>query len=688
MNAVRPGWMPLGRLMGLVALCGAVLFVQQAPAAPPAPAAQQQEQKEEAKPAEQSPAPVAAPVKEQAVTGAIEFGYRWAPGLAGNERVYRSIVNLGEGPKLFGANLTFRSPKPAWFDRLGIQASSWGGEPYNTARVDVGREGVYAFGFNYRRLDYFNILPSFANPLLAFGSELSQNGRDIERRLFDAQLDVFPGRRISPFFTYSRSAGSGPGLTTFVGPGNEYLVDTRLDDAVDLFRGGTHLNFSRLNLTLEAGGTRFRDDQRVFYDAGPNPGNRRTPLLGETMRLDRVEQSYRAQGNTFFTRFSGQLRAASFLDLSGQFSFSQPSLDFTFAQFSAGNFVRSPAFQSFASERTGSSGEALRPHPSGNLAMELRPVPRVRIVQSWHKDRFHISSSAFLSETLAGVTGLQGSTAPPTVELRESAFGILTSDYNRHQVEAIVDVHPRVTLRGGHRLEWAEIVVPPRILSASSAAERGRQRRQVGLGGVEIRARKELTLHFDAEASSGDSVFFRTGLLDYQKVKIRGRYRPRPWLSVNGGFSLLRNNNNRPDIDSEFRSHESSVSVFFAPSAGRRISLSVDYTHSVLDSDLFILLPPFFERGRSIFAQDAHYAGLFCNLGLMRGARLNFGGTLLVSDGSRPTRFYQPRAELHVPLRPRLGWTSEWRWYGFREENYRFENFNSHLFSVGLRLTL
>ncbi len=699
-------WFVLARILGLAALAGGLLFAQQPAAteqkgasaqkagAEQKPAAEQKAaveqegaQKEEAKPQEQAPS-VAAPAQEKTVTGNVEFGYRWVPALAGNERVYRSIVNLGEGPKLFGADLSFRSPRPALFERLDLQATSWGGEPYNTARLNVGRQGIYALDLQYRRLDYFNILPSFANPLLDLGSELSQNGRDFQRRMLDVQLDVFPSRRFSPFFAYSRTAGTGPGLTTFVGPGNEYLVNTRFDDAVDLVRGGTHLNFSWLKLTLEGGGTRFRDDQRVFYDAGPNPGNRRTPLLGQTMRLDRAEQNYRAEGSTFFTRLSFQLQARSRADLSGQFSFTQPSLDFAFAQSSAGNFVNAQALRNFTAENSRSLSEALRPHPSGNLTLELRPVSRVRIVQSWYTDRFHISSSALFSQTLTGVTGLQGSTPPPTVELSESAFGILTTEYNRHQIEAIVEAHPKVTMRGGHRLVWADALVPARILSQDGAAGRARQRHQVGLGGVEFRPRKDLNLHFEAEASSGDSTFFRTGLLDYQKIKIRGRYRPRPWLAVNGMFTFFQNSNDRPDIDSRFRSHESSFSVLFSPREGRRITLAVDYMHSVLDSDLLIILTPFFDRGRSLYAQDAHYAGVFCNLGLVRGTRLNFGGTLLVSHGTRPTHFYQPRAELFVPLQSRVGWTSEWRWYGFSEERYRFENFNAHLFSVGLRLTL
>jgi hypothetical protein len=49
----------------------------------------------------------------------------------GNESVYRSLVNLGEGPKLFDANLSMNSPLGSnrYLDRLHFSASAWGGDP-------------------------------------------------------------------------------------------------------------------------------------------------------------------------------------------------------------------------------------------------------------------------------------------------------------------------------------------------------------------------------------------------------------------------------------------------------------------------------------------------------------------------------------------------------------------------------
>ena len=63
------------------------------------------------------------------------------------------------------------------------------------------------------------------------------------------------------------------------------------------------------------------------------------------------------------------------------------------------------------------------------------------------------------------------------------------------------------------------------------------------------------------------------------------------------------------------------------------------------------------------------------------------GGSLLVSSGSRPTRYYQPVAKLFVPVAKHAALFAEWRYYGYGEAFYLYEAFRTHLFTTGLRLT-
>ena len=679
----------------MIALLAGLLAAQTAPPAAGAAAPGQAETQEAGPQQEAGPeTQVAPPEAREPVTGFLDFGFRWVPRLDGNEDMYRTFVNYGEGPKLFGANLSLENLKPAWFDRFHVQANSWGGEPYSTVRVNADRAGSYEFSFSHRRLDYFSNVADFANPLLGFGVLDSQQARDFQRRMWDAELTLWPHHRISPFVQFSRTARSGPGFNPFVGSGNEFVSNVRFDDSTNLFRGGTHVNFSRIRFTVEAGGAEFDDSERLFFGGPRSFGNRLTgtrapsPVLGRTTFLDAAEQRYRVEGNSFFARASVFAQPFSVLDVSGQFAFSQASRDFRFEETATGSFAVTPQLIGFSQAASQAFGEALRPRPSGNVSLEVRPFSRLRIIDSFYTNRFHQSSSRLFTQVLSGVVGLAGTTAPPTRQIEEPGFGLYTTDYNRHQVEAIVAVHPRVSLRGGHRLEWWDVKLPAPVLAGGVQFEEGEQRRSIALGGFTVRLLRDLHLTGDTEISSGDTALYRISLLEYQKVKLGLRYRPRPSLSVFAKFTYLGNDNDQSTIELEARSRDLAVGAFFAPNDGRRVTVALDYSHSDIDSDIFYLAPSTRDRERFVYDLEAHQASAFVNVAIVRGARISLGGAVVVADGNRASEFWQPQAELSIPLHRRVNWLNQWRYYGYRSDNYLFENFNSHLFSTGLRVTV
>ena len=110
------------RLLIALALCG--LLAAQQPAAPAATPA-----------ASATASPV--PSDENWLTGYIDLGYRWQTGVYGSLDTYRSIVDLGSGPKLLGTDFTIRDAKHRLFDRIDIRAFNWGDDPYSTLHADV-----------------------------------------------------------------------------------------------------------------------------------------------------------------------------------------------------------------------------------------------------------------------------------------------------------------------------------------------------------------------------------------------------------------------------------------------------------------------------------------------------------------------------------------------------------------------
>jgi hypothetical protein len=691
-------------------LLAAFPWAQSPPAAPAAPVADQtkpdpakpdpakpEQSTTEAKPADSAapaaapaPAPAAAP---EAITGFLDFGYRFIPSSNGNVDVYRSIVNLGQGPKLFGGDITYRPIKGSeaakLFDRLEISATSWGGEPYNSARVSMDRSGVYDFSFNYRKMDYFNNLPNFANPELSTGSTISQNARDTERRLFDAQLDLFPNSKWAPFIAWSRDAGDGPGLTNFTNVYDEFTSNTLFNDAEDMFRAGTHFNTRTFHMTVEAGGLWFHNDQQVLYNGATNYGNVGFPLLGVLQSITADSQNYNATGSSFFSQASGAWSPYSKLTFTGQLSFSQPSLNLAYGESAAGNLLLESQLLAYTGESATATGQVLKPHPTGTVGMDWRPFHKLRILQSFYTDRFHVSSGALFVQTLTGVTGLFGGGPLPNYSTSTANTDLLVSVYSRYQAEAFYDVTSRITLRAGFREELANAVVPAPGLDLFGNPELGAERHSTVLSGIDVRLFKGLTAMAEGEASIGHgSVYFRTGMPDTDKFRTRIRYKLSSSLSLGLVDTWMNGSNSLPGVNSTYSARQTSANLMFAPHEGKRISLSLDYTNSYTHSVVPILDPTYETSSNSLYVMRASTAGAWVDLALFHGAKLSFGGSLLLSSGSLPTNFYQPRARLAVPLAPRVTWNTEWQYYGYRESLYPVENFNYHLFSTGLRLRL
>ena len=82
--------------------------------------------------------------------------------------------------------------------------------------------------------------------------------------MMDFELDLRPGKWIVPYLAYSHDSGFGTGITDFVSGLNSYPVDDKPRDSTENYRGGLRVEMKKFHVTLEQGGTTFKDDQQVF----------------------------------------------------------------------------------------------------------------------------------------------------------------------------------------------------------------------------------------------------------------------------------------------------------------------------------------------------------------------------------------------------------------------------------------
>jgi len=624
---------------------------------------------EPAKPAEQ-PATTTTAAGEGWIQGSFELGYRWIPNIGGNFNAYRSVVNLGEGPKLLDADFTLIDPSKRLFDRADVHATSWGGDPYNTLRVDVKKDGLYRLTADYRNIAYFNFLPTYADPTLSLGTLLDQNSFDTAIRTTNIQLDILPKKWITPYLGFERNTQFGRGVTVFQTDRNEYPVASLFSDQTNNYRAGVRMELGRYHLTIEQGGTTFKDDQGAS-DTLTNPGNFTGTFLGQTLPLSRMNELYRVRGDSIYTKALVAANPYSWLSVTGDFIYSKPRTDINYTEASAGTFFLNRILQFYSAGQDVLTGDANQPHTSASVTVELRPLPKLRIVQRWMTDRFHNASNALLAENLV-IAG-----APFTDQ--QLANDRLILNYSEEEIDAFYDLTSHITLRGGYRYTWGDADVRAPILTGLSL-EPGNLRRHVGIAGFTYRIGQKFRVIADAEGSSSDQTYFRTSLQEYQKAHIRASYDLLTTLRVATDFNLLNNNNPDPSVKLDFSSKVESASVNWTPKWIKGAHLLLDYSRSAVRSNILYLVPQTLSPASSVYRENGHALTAVANV-----KWVSFGGTLFISSGSRPTRYYQPLARLSVPLNKHVQWNTEWRWYSLNEVFYAFEGFRSNQLITSLR---
>jgi hypothetical protein len=625
-----------------------------------------------------------APDAEQGVTGQITLGYRWNGDVRGNENVYRSIVDLNSGIRLVDLDLSVTKANKL-FDRLNLRVGDWG-DPYNHAFLDVRSNKWYQFTGDYRNFLYFNNLPTFANPLLGNGSLSSQRSYDMQRRMSNFELDLLPSSRFIPYIAYSRSAGSGSAISEFVnGAQNQYPVRTILDDASDTFRGGFRLELHRMHASIEQGRINFGDRQRNYLNAFTT-GDRTTPYLGQTLDLTGVQQSYGVSGHSNYTQMLFSAAPFSWADVRASVLHSRPETSVAY-EASAGGVLVAPNGVDLASTvHEMGSGDSAMPHNSADVGFEVRPFSRMRILGSWMTDHYRVTSAALLVQSL-----LFGSTTASTVASTQTpASDVNQFHYNREQLDVLLDVTKKITLRAGQRFVWGDSFV--RATITGFPLETSELRQSVGLAGISVRPSQKLSGNIDLEAASGSHSFFRTSLQDYHRVRARLRYQWTPSVQFGVVSSETHGENPVAGVGYDFAYYANAFNANWRPGSNKHFGITAEYMYSTMRSDLnYYLEPESLQRVRSFYSEHGHTASGLLDLTLPKigsapAGSLSVGGAMLTVGGTRPTDFFQPLGRLTVPVRKNVEGVAEWRWWGYNESIYSFEGFRDHQLLIGLRL--
>jgi hypothetical protein len=211
----------------------------------------------------------------------VELGYRFT-NITGNEDMYRSQINEREGFLLRGLTLQTADfgGKLEFIDQFRLDATDLFAGPSGSLRLEAVREGTYKFRFSYTHREHYSALPEFANPLLSQGIIPGQHTFDRDRDTYDAELEILPGKVITPIIGYTYSMYRGPGRTTYFLGQDEFHLNSHLDDSEQEIRGGIAFNAGPVSGQFIQGWRKYNSDDSLTLVPGTNAGNNSLELLG------------------------------------------------------------------------------------------------------------------------------------------------------------------------------------------------------------------------------------------------------------------------------------------------------------------------------------------------------------------------------------------------------------------------
>jgi hypothetical protein len=634
--------------------------------------------KTDAKP-DQSPVPSGEPW----INGSIDFGFRFVQNVRGSQDTYRSIVDLKSGFTVTGADITISDPKHRLFDKIRIHGSDWGSAPYTTLNIGITKAKLYDFSADYRTAEYFNYLPSYADPLLSRGLTLNEQAFDDQRRFANVSLELLPANWVIPYVAFSRDSDTDFGSTVFVTDVNEFPVPEADFNRTNLYRGGLRFEFRKFHATVEEGATGYRENQTVYQSPGStNYGNNPALYFGQTVDLTNLLANYGINGSSYYTKALFTANVAPWIDFYGQFMYSEPSSSVQYNQAAAGNLVLQSQILFYTSQEFLLSAAAQLPHTTASAGAEMRPFRRVRIVESWLTDRLHNAGSATSTNLLVST---------PSQQMAAALASSLVNNYNQAQVDLYFDATSKLTLRGGYRYVWGDAADNLLPLAELTGPEMTAMHRNVALAGFTFRPIQRISVTGESEVASATGNYFRTSLYNYQKVRGQVRYQALKTLSVAVDFIMLDNQNPTPGVNYDYSSRQESASLFWSPMGGKYFDIEGSYTRAGIVSDIGYLAPQNLSPQLSRYIDDSHIASGLLNVKLPHTAtfapKLTAGGSLFISSGSRPTSYYQPVATLWLPINKHVSAFADWRYYGYGEAFYLYEGFHTTTFTGGLRFS-
>jgi len=299
-------------------------------------------------------------------TFSVEAGAQWDD-VTGNEDSYKSQVNEDSGLLLHALRYAFINSKEgsALMDRFQIDASGFGAVPHGRVKIDAGNARGYRLKLEYSRFEHFSAIA--INPQPEPPGIL--HSIDRTRQRLNVELELLPQYRLRPVIGYSWNSYDGPGRESYHVGGDEFALDSQLDESETEITVGLAYETSRIQAEVMQGWRDFSgtEDRTAQLEEGQSS----RPILGNDIVLDNYTSRTRYDSETPVTRALFKARATDQVRILATYIHADASSEIAEDESYSGSFASYAINRFFNGASASVRSKTEAPSWRGNVRLEV-----------------------------------------------------------------------------------------------------------------------------------------------------------------------------------------------------------------------------------------------------------------------------------------------------------------------------
>jgi hypothetical protein len=259
------------------------------------------------------------------LNGKLLFGYRFVD-TSGTAERYKQDINLDDGLRLFTFSLQI-TPNETFqnvFDRISINMYNFGGDPYETFRIDVQKAGRYKFQYDRRKSTYF-----YADQHeIGNGQLYNPVTFDFDRTRDDIFFKLWVNKYIDLYANYGRYGKNGDSALIMDIERIEFEFEQPIKEDYKEFAIGADIHVKNYSLVFEEKFMDYANTNSYFLPGAADGGDgARYP---SELNYFTLGQPYDLQTNTH--TFKATARPTDRLIFKGMAQISNQDMDLSYAE--------------------------------------------------------------------------------------------------------------------------------------------------------------------------------------------------------------------------------------------------------------------------------------------------------------------------------------------------------------------